>query len=239
VLTRDLRNLSQLVTPLLFGLIYAFVLARSGISRDASGAPPAVTTLIRNLAVYGNVAISLFIGWSLLSRLALMSFSQERSSYWLLKTAPVSSGQLLLAKFITAYLPPLVMGSGFLLVVSLLQHASLVTLLFGLALIVFSLAGAVGVNLAFGVAGVNFTWQNPRQMMRGTQGCLASLASMAYMLLIVLLFLGPVVLSGLFQWPDILGRFAGLALGIPVSLVCAILPPRAVIGRIARLGEEA
>jgi len=42
------------------------------------------------ILAYGNVGMSLFVGWMVLSRLAGMGFSQEGKSYWLLKTAPVS-----------------------------------------------------------------------------------------------------------------------------------------------------
>ncbi len=239
VLRRDLRNMSQLITPLIFGVIYAFMLVRNGGEAPAGRgeAPEQFMQALQSALVYGNVAISLFVGWSLLMRLAMMGFSQEGKQYWLLKTAPIGAGRLLVAKFLVAYLPTLVLGWGFLLVISLVQGASLSTLLFGMPVVALCTAGAAGVNLAFGVASVNLDWQDPRHMMRGTMGCVASLASFAYMGVAALLFFGPPIGAVLLGAPEALGQIAGLALGGVLGLVCAILPPWLVRGRVAKIGE--
>lgn len=236
-LTRDLRNMSQLITPLLFGIIYAVALARSGGYYGRGEAPEAFNRAVKLILVDANVGIALFISWSLISRLALMAFSQEGKSYWILKTSPISPARLLWAKFWVAYLPPVVIGGLFLVLISWVQSAAPQSLIYGLAVVIFSLAGAVGVNLAFGVTGANFNWDNPRRMVQGTAGCLASLVSMGYMAGIVAIFFGPAILFGLFGLGEPLGRLVGLLVGIPASLACAILPPLAVKSRLARMGE--
>jgi ABC-2 type transport system permease protein len=85
VLRRDLRNLSQLVTPLIFGVLYAFILLRDTHNPSPNGSMGSLNTL----ATYGNTGIALFVGWMLLMRLALIAFSQEGKSYWLIKSSPV------------------------------------------------------------------------------------------------------------------------------------------------------
>lgn len=238
MLRRDLRNMSQLVTPLLFGVIYAFTLARTRTVVGTDEAlPSGFETSISSFLIYSNIGLSLFISWTLIIRLAMMSFSQEGKNYWLLKTSPIRPGSLLIAKYIVAFIPSLLMGELFLLIVSLVQRAGIQTLWFGLVVIAFSIAGAVGVNLAFGVIGVNLNWENPRQMMRGTTGCLASLVSMGYMAFIVILFFGPPLAFTLLRWSTNLGQVVGLALGVPVSILCAVLPPILVKNRIPRIGE--
>ena len=123
--------------------------------------------MMANLAVYLNIAIALFVGWMLLGRLGGMGFSQEGKSYWMVKAAPITSGQLLASKFLVAYLPSVVLGWGFLLLISLLHPASQSILWFAIPLVALSIASNAGINLAFGVVGVRLDWEDPRQMMRG------------------------------------------------------------------------
>ncbi len=244
VIRRDLRNMSQLVSPLIFGVIYAVMLVRGG-GQPPSGegeAPEWVMQAMKNALLYGQVGISLFVSWSLLSRLAMMGFSQEGKHYWLLKVAPLSSGKLLLSKFMVAYLPALAMGWGFLLAISLVQvvslgSGSLAAMLFGLPVVALCIAGATGVNLAFGVAGVNLEWEDPRQMMRGPMGCIGMLVSFAYLGVTLILFFGPPIALSMFGGSELIGQFVGLLLGGVLCLICAIAPPLFVRDRVARIGE--
>jgi ABC-2 type transport system permease protein len=240
VLTRDLRNMSQVVTPLIFGIIYTIAITRTNRIGEDPDVSHGVMLAMQSLTVYASVAISLFVSWGLLSRLALISFSHEGRSYWLIKSTPSAARQILLAKYLVAYIPGVLLGLLFLTVTSLLQHATFGTVLYSAVMLLFSLSGAAGVNLAFGVAGANMNWQssNPRAMQRGTYGCAASLVSMAYLVLIVAIFFGPPVGFGLLNFPETYGRIIGLLLGAAASLACAIFPPLAVLNRIDRLGED-
>jgi ABC-2 type transport system permease protein len=238
VLSRDLRNLSQIVSPILIGVLYAVMLGRGGHMSRETEIPVQFYTTIQSVIIYANVGISLFVSWGLLSRLSLMSFSQEGSHYWLLKTAPIGPRQLLLSKYMVAYLPSLALGWVFMLAIFILQGGTLSVLFYGMAMIAFSTAGAVGISLSFGIAGANLKWENPRAMIRGTAGCVSSLVSFLYLGGIVAIFFGPTVIINLLGLPGIYGILAGLVVGIPVSLACAYFPPRAVMSRITRIGEE-
>jgi ABC-2 type transport system permease protein len=239
VMRRDLRNMSQLVTPMIFGILYGIIILRpGGLANELPSDTPAwFIPILKNATLYSNVGISLFVSWSLLSRLALMSFSQEGKNYWMIKIAPVGTGRLILAKYLSAYLPALVIGWIFLLIISLIQSAGLSVLVFGLIVVALSLAGTAGINLAFGITGANLTWEDPRKMNAGLQGCLSMLLGFGYVAVSLVLFFGPpLILSG-FGLPDVLGQAAGLILGGAVSLACAILPPFLVADRVARIGE--
>jgi ABC-2 type transport system permease protein len=239
VLRRDIRNMSQLVTPLIFGIVYAVMFLRgSGDSAfGRGGAPPVVMELLKNAVVYGNVGISLFVGWMLLARLGNMGFSQEGRSYWMLKSAPVSVRQLMTAKFLVAFLPSLVLGWVFLLGISLIQRASLGTLLFTLPVVALVIAGNAGLNLAFGIVGANLNWEDPRKMMKGSSGCLSSLVSIVYLGVSLVLFFGPPLLFSLLSLSKGLGELAGLIVGGLFSLGFAFVPLWLVRERVPRLGE--
>ncbi len=239
VLRRDLRNMSQLVTPLIIGIIYGVMLIRGGGEPPPGRgeAPEAFMQVLGNFFLYANVGISMFISWSLLSRLAGMSFSLEGKQYWLLKSAPVSTIRLISGKFLVAYLPTLLLSWIFLLITSLLQQAEFTTLAYSLVVVAFSVAGVAGLNLAFGVVGANFEWEDPRRISQGAMGCLGALVSGVSLLTCLLFFFGPPVLFEIFGFSIGIGRLIGLLLGIAVSLSLMIVPLWLIRQRIPRLAE--
>jgi ABC-2 type transport system permease protein len=167
-----------------------------------------------------------------------MGFSQEGKSFWVLKSAPISVPRLLSAKFLVAYLPTLVLVWVFLIIMSIVQRADLSSLIFGLAVIFLVLAGAAGVNLAFGVLGAKFNWEDPRRINQGGVGCLGALASMIFFVVSLVLFFGPSLLLKFIGGSQVAGQWIGLALGGVVSLACAFIPLWLVRKRVPRLGEE-
>jgi hypothetical protein len=98
VLRRDLRQFSQLITPLIFGIIYGFIFLRQGGEPPPGRgeAPDWFMDSLSTLMSYGNILLSIFVGWMLLQRLGGMGFSAEGKNYWLLKTAPIRARQVLM-----------------------------------------------------------------------------------------------------------------------------------------------
>ena len=240
MLQRDLRNLSQLITPLIFGVIYSFIFLRDGgeLPTGRGDAPEIVLATISNLSVYFNVGISLFVGWMLLSRLGGMGFSQEGKNFWMLKTAPISTRTLMSAKFLVAYLPVLTLSWLFLAIISLLQGNSIAVLGFSLIVVALCLAGSAGLALYFGVMGAKLDWDDPRQMQRTGSGCLGSLATMLYLPLSLLLFFAPTLLMQILDYPQWIGQALGFLLGGAFSLTCAILPLWLARHKLQNLGEN-
>jgi ABC-2 type transport system permease protein len=238
-LWRDPRNMGQLITPLIVGAVYGFVLLRSGAisSSDQADIPPWLMQTISSAMIYVNIGISLLVGWSLISRLGMIGFSQEGKNYWMLKTAPVGALQLLAAKFLVAYLPGLAVGWLFMLIISLIRGASPAVLAFGLAVVALSIVGAVGINLAFGVTGVNLTWEDPRRMSSGLSGCFSALLSFIYMGAAAALFFGPPMLLAALGLPELAGQVIGLLVGGAFSLGCAIVALGSVRNRVPRIGD--
>jgi hypothetical protein len=225
-LRRDLRNLSQLVSPVIFGAMYTLLLLRSGGEPPPGRgeAPDWFMDSFRIVLAYGNIGMSLFVGWMLLSRLAGMGFSQEGKNYWMLKVSPIHAGHLLASKFLVAYLPSLGFGLIFLTVISLVQRLSIPEFLYSFIAIVMCLAGMAGILLSFGVAGANFTWDDPRKMNSGAMGCLGQIIAMLYLPIGFGLFVAPLGFAKFLEFPLIYGYLIGLILGSAVAAGFAFVP---------------
>jgi ABC-2 type transport system permease protein len=238
-LRRDLRSLSQLITPLIMGVIYTLILFRNGGEPPAGRgeAPAWFMDALGLMMSYSSVGMSLFVGWVLLSRLAGLGFSHEGKNYWMVKTSPVSTSQLLAAKFLVAYLPGLGLGLVFLIVIAFLQKMALFGFFYSLVTIVMCLAGLTGIQLSFGVLGANFTWDDPRKMNAGGMGCLGQLLTIIYLPVAFGLFIAPLGLVGLFGIAPMYGYLAGLVIGSSLAVGCAYLPLWLVRKRVEHLDE--
>lgn len=239
-LTRDLRNLSQLVTPVIFGVMYTFIMLRNGGEPPAGRgeAPDWFMESFRLVLAYGNVGMSLLVGWMLLSRLSGMGFSQEGRNYWMLKASPIRTSHLLASKFIVAYLPTLGLGFVFLTIISIVQGLSLLEFSYSLLAIIMCLAGMNGILLSFGVAGANFTWDDPRKMNAGVIGCFGQILTMLYLPLSFGLFIAPLGFAKFLNYPIAYGYLFGLIFGTGIALGFALIPLWLVRKRVERLAEE-
>jgi ABC-2 type transport system permease protein len=240
VMRRDLRSLSQLVTPLIFGVFYTVMFLRPGNPMFPQGAdmPGILVTISNIITTYGNVGMSLFVGWMLIARLSGMAFSAEGKNYWMLKSSPVRASHLLTAKFLVAYLPTLALGLVFLVGVSVVQKIPLDGILYSLLAVVMCLAGMDGILLAFGVAGARFDWTDPRRMNAGATGCLGQFLTALFLPLSFGAFIGPLLLVSALSWPQVYGYLVGGIMGVVIAGVCAILPPWLMQKRVERLGES-
>ena len=239
ILTRDLRQMSQLVSPLILGLLYSFMLFRGGGQTPAGRgeAPGWFMESFRVLAVYGNVGMSLFVGWMLLGQLSGNGVSREGKNFWILKAAPLLPEHLLAAKFIVAYLPALGMGWFFLTGISILQGISLAGFFYGLLAVAMCLAGMNGILLAFGAVNANFDWEDPRKINSGRMGCLGSILAALFLPLAFGFFVAPLWIAAVFQFPLVYGYLVGFILGVSINGICAWLPLKLAQGRLAKLGE--
>ncbi len=239
VMRRDLRNLSGMVTPVIMGIVYAFLMVRGGGEPPPGRgeAPEFFLQGFRELSVFGDIGIALFVGWMLSTRLATMAFSQEGKSWWILKSSPSDAARLLSAKYLVAYLPGAVLGSAFVVGISILRGTSLGEVLFSLIVVALCYAAITGVNLAFGVVGANFEWDDPRRMVRGAAGCLSALASAIALGMCMGLFFVPVLGAGLLGLPSAAGKLVGLGLGALACAACAVGPLMLVRSRVPLLAE--
>jgi len=240
ILTRDLRHMSQLVTPLIFGLLYTFMFLRGGGQPPAGRgeAPTWFMESFSSLLAYGNVGMSLFVGWMLLGQLSGNAISREGKNYWVLKASPLRPEHLLFAKFIVSYLPALLMGWFFLTGISILQHISIVGYFYGLLAVAMCLAGMNGILLGLGALTANFDWEDPRKINSGGMGCLGSILAGLFLPLGFGLFIAPLWVVTFLQLPLAYGYLVGLVLGPGLTGLAAWLPLKIAAGKVGRLGES-
>lgn len=227
---RDLKFRSELITPLIFGIVYFFILIRG-----RGGANVSEDKLI---ASYGVVGLSMFTGWMLLERLVLTAFSREGKEYWLLKSAPLSPGQLLAGKYLAAYLPALAVGWLYLIITSFLRPPGVVEFIAGLLSIGMNFAGLAGLLLYFGVLGAKFDWQDPRQMTSTRGSCLGMIISFAFMLTSAALFFLPAPIIQALGGDELTGRLIGVAIGGIFCLTVGYVMPQLAYGKVVKLNEE-
>jgi hypothetical protein len=235
---RDLRNASRMVTPLILGVVYAVSMLQSGggLPEGRGEAPAWVMNILESVFVYADVGLAIFIGWMFAANIAGLGFSMEGKRYWMLKMAPLNSRTLLTAKFLTAYIPSLLVCAIYIIVLQVFKGASLWSMAVGLLAVAAIMAGLVGIHLAFGVAGARFDWDNPNEVGR-TVGCFGGLAGMLYAGLCFALFAAPAILAGMLQLPVVLGQMVGLVLGVGAGLAGALIPLALVEKRVATLME--
>lgn len=234
LLRRDLRNLSQLITPLIFG----FVMVLSS-SRSMDNEPFGSELPFSDLQVYSSIGFTMFVGWMLIMSLASTAMSREGRNYWLLNVAPVQPSQLLWAKYTISFLPTLVIGWFFMAITATIRSTSLNDLGYMFIVSGLCLAGLNGILLAFGITSANMEWEDVRRVgLRSGAGCLSLLACLAYFVIALGLFFLPPVLWEILQIGNLwIGRGIGLVVGAAFTLACAVLLPLSTRKRIPLLGQ--
>lgn len=237
---RDLRLMAKLIMPMIMGIVFAVMVLRGGNkpATVAGGIQPWTDAITSSIPTYASLLIPVFVGWMLVLNLATFSFSMEGRNYWILKSAPLSSRKLLAAKFLTTYLPALLITWLYMVGTAIVQRAPFAILCYGLVCAVLILAGMVGINLAFGVRFANMSWTDPRQMTYGAGSYLAMFAGIAYLIMCYVVFIAPPVALPMLGASQALGQAAGLLIGGAIVLACTILPLMRVEGHVALLGEE-
>jgi ABC-2 type transport system permease protein len=181
---RDLRNVQQLIFPLVLAGFWTYQLIRGGA---AMGGAQQFRQVWGPLA---SVGISFFICLSLSNVMAGTGISREGRSFWLLRIAPVSAWQILIGKLALAYMPFLVVGTVFVAGLSLLQGNSASEFLRALALVWLVGLGTTSITLGMGAAFPKFNWENPNQQSTLRAGCLAPVLYVLYAMLAAAAALG-------------------------------------------------
>ncbi|MEO7912962.1 MAG: hypothetical protein ABIV47_25215 [Roseiflexaceae bacterium] len=219
VFPRDLRNVQQLIFPLVVAGIWTFRLITSGSPFGAGDQPD----VLKSFGQMASAGISFYICLVLSSAMGGAGISREGRGFWLLKVAPISAKRILLGKLALAYLPYPTIGALFVLFLSILQHSTPADFARALAMVLLGGLGATSITLGMGAAFPKLSWENPRQQNSIQAGCLSPLLYLAYLGLALgallglplLAFLAPgfAIALTLLGWAIFLALTAGVVWG--------------------------
>ena len=219
VFPRDLRNVQQLIFPLVVAGIWTFRLISSGSPFGAGEQPE----ILKSFGQLASAGISFYICLVLSSAMGGAGISREGRGFWLLKVAPISASRILLGKLALAYLPYPTIGALFVLFLSILQHSTPVEFVRALAMVMLGGLGATSITVGMGAAFPKLSWENPRQQNSLQAGCLAPILYLAYLglalsallglPLLALLAPGLVIVLTLLGWAIFLVLTAGVVWG--------------------------
>ena len=217
VFPRDLRNVQQLIFPLVLAGIWTFRLLTSGAPFGAGQQPD----ILQSLGHLASAGISFYICLVLSSAMGGPGISREGRGFWLLKVAPISAWRILLGKLALAYLPYPTIGVLFMLFLSILQHSTPVEFARSLAQVLLGGLGATSITLGIGAAFPKLNWENPRQQSSIQAGCLAPVLYVAYLALALGAMLGLPLLA--FLAPGFATALALLGWAIFLALTAGVV----------------
>jgi len=217
VFPRDLRNVQQLIFPLVLAGIWTFRLLTSGAPFGAGQQPD----ILQSLGHLASAGISFYICLVLSSAMGGPGISREGHGFWLLKVAPISAWRILLGKLALAYLPYPTIGVLFMLFLSILQHSTPVEFARSLAQVLLGGLGATSITLGIGAAFPKLNWENPRQQSSIQAGCLAPVLYVAYLALALGAMLGLPLLA--FLAPGFATALALLGWAIFLALTAGVV----------------
>ncbi len=227
---RDLRNLSQLIFPVIIAVIWTIYLIRGSTEIAAP-------QQVRQALDFGALGIAMFVSWSFVSRFGMGGFSMEGRQWWIIKTSPISTKYLVLAKYFVTMLPSAGFGVIYLLVASFIRSVSVSMLGYQMLALVLVVAGQSALMLAFGIWGVRFDWNNPNEYAGGVMGCLGSLIGMLYLGLTGGALMGLPIFLEFIGVAPLIGFGTGLLAGAAVCALMGALPLLFAVRRIPRMGE--
>lgn len=167
VLPRDLRNFAQMLAPLAILPVIFFNLLSGGRGRSGRNPFEAISQFGNGvdgtgvLVAGGVLMATLFV----FGRVAETAISMEAKSWWLLKAAPISPGELLWGKFLSAAVPFVLVSTLFMVIATVWKGFHLFWALygwFGVELLGLSML-AMAVGLA--VPWAKLDWDDPKRML--------------------------------------------------------------------------
>lgn len=225
---RDQAQWSQIF--LIGALIVIYIYNFSVLPIEQS---PIKTVYLQNLLSFLNVALAAFVLISVTARFAFPSISIEGSSFWIVRSAPISIRTFLRIKFFIYLFPLLILSEILIVVTNLLLNVTPFMMYLSITTLFCLTPGVVSLGIGLGAAYPDFNSENPAHTVTGFGGLVFMIISAAYIGAVIVLEAGPVYtifMSGIrnenlsyFQLLWIIGSFFTAFL---ISMLAIILPIR-------------
>ncbi|MDL1964239.1 MAG: hypothetical protein LWW98_07885 [Deltaproteobacteria bacterium] len=225
---RDQTQWSQIF--LIAALIIIYVYNFSVLPLDKS---PIKTVYLQNLFSFLNMALAAFVLTAVTARFSFPSVSMEGSSFWIVRSSPISIRAFLWIKFFIYLFPFLLLSEILIVVTNLLLDVSPFMMHLSAITIFFLTPGVVAMGIGLGAAYPDFASENPAQSVTSFGGLVFMIMSAIYIGVVTILEAGPVYMifmAGLrgynlscFQWIWVIGSFST---AFALSMLAIILPMR-------------
>ncbi len=216
---RDTSQWSQLI--LLGALIIVYVYNFSVLPISGSAM---VTFYFKNVIAFVNLALASFVTASVAVRFVYPSVSLEGRAFWAIKTAPVSAAQVWWAKFITGFVPLVMLGEVLIIATNYyLQVLPFMHWLSAITLLAMSFP-IVALALAVGVSYPNFEAENAAKVASGTGALVYMVQCMTFIALVVMLEAWPVYVVFSRQFSEVpLSPVAWVGVSLSLTAVAALI----------------
>lgn len=213
IFMRDSTQWSQLL--LLMALVAVYLYNFSVLDLDRI---PYMGRVVRNAYAFVNLAMASFVLSSIAVRFVFPAVSMESTSFWILRTSPVSMSSFLWSKFATGFVP-VVFFATFLTVVAnqMLGVHPFLKVLTAVAVIFMSLA-LVGLAAGLGAQYPRFGAENVNQIAGSYGGIVFMVTAVAFICIEIAMLAGP---TSIFLYYD----FRNLPIPIPrrIAMVAGIV----------------
>ncbi len=184
---RDQTQWSQLF--LLGALVAIYLYNFSVLPLEKS---PVKTIYLQNLFSFLNMGLAAFVLTAVAGRFAYPSVSMEGSSFWIVKSGPISIKAFLWIKFLIYFIPLLVLTLVLIIATNRLLHVTPFMMQLSVITILFMTPGIVSLGVGLGAVYPDFTSENPVQSVTSFGGLIFMLISAAFIGTIIILEAGPV-----------------------------------------------
>jgi len=190
---------------------------------------PLDTLYLKSLVSFLNIGLAGFVLAALALRFVYPAISLEGTSFWIIKSSPLTPGRFLKEKFWISLLPLLILGGVLVLVSNLLLKADIFMTLLSLLSVEVIVVGLTSLAVGMGALYPKFQVENISEIESSLGGLLFMVYALFYVGLIIALEALPVRsyfryslgLEGSFYWPEIA---IAIATFVILNLIVVWLP---------------
>lgn len=198
IFMRDSTQWSQLLLLLALVAVYLYNFSVLDLERV-----PYMGRVVRNVYAFVNLAMASFVLSSIAVRFVFPAVSMESTSFWILRSSPVSMKAFLWSKFVTGFVP-IVFFATFLTVVAneMLGIHPFLKVLTAVAVIFMSLA-LVGLAAGLGAQYPRFGAENVNQIAGSYGGVVFMVCAVAFICIEIGLLAGPTSIFLYYDFRDL------------------------------------